>query len=81
MVRIGVLSFQSPADTLAQWVPTAQALQRAMPQTRFDVVPLSYEALDAAVAARQLDFVLTNPEHYVVLRNQHMLRPMATINQ
>ncbi|MDD5479584.1 EAL domain-containing protein [Rhodoferax sp.] len=80
-MRIGVLSFQSPADTLAQWVPTAQALQRAMPQTRFDVVPLSYEALDAAVAARQLDFVLTNPEHYVVLRNQHMLRPMATINQ
>ncbi|MDD2811106.1 phosphate/phosphite/phosphonate ABC transporter substrate-binding protein, partial [Rhodoferax sp.] len=81
VVRIGVLAFQSPADTLAQWLPTAQSLQRAMPQTRFEVVPLSYEALDAAVQARQLDFVLTNPEHYVVLRNQHKLRPMATINQ
>jgi diguanylate cyclase (GGDEF)-like protein/PAS domain S-box-containing protein len=81
VVRIGVLSFQSKAETLAQWQPTAVALEQQVPGTTFQVVPLTYEELDAVVNAAQLDFVLTNPEHYVVLRNQHMLRPMATINQ
>jgi len=81
VARIGVLSFQSKADTLAQWTPTAQALERVLPETRFEILALSYEELDAAVINEQVDFVLTNPEHYVVLRNQRSLRPMATINQ
>jgi diguanylate cyclase (GGDEF)-like protein/PAS domain S-box-containing protein len=81
VARIGVLSFQSKTETLTQWLPTAHALQQAVPGTRFEVLALSYEELDAAVASGQLDFVLTNPEHYVVLRNKFKLRPMATINQ
>jgi diguanylate cyclase (GGDEF)-like protein/PAS domain S-box-containing protein len=81
VARVGVLSFQSKADTLAQWQPTATALEQAVPQTRFEVVPLTYEEMDAAVSADQLDFVLTNPEHYVVLRQTHKLRPMVTLNQ
>ncbi|WP_223907204.1 EAL domain-containing protein [Rhodoferax lithotrophicus] len=80
-VHIGVLSFQSKADTLAQWLPTAMALAHWVPETQFEIVPLTYEELDAAVQEDRLDFVLTNPEHYVVLRNKHMLRPMVTINQ
>lgn len=80
-VRIGVLSFQSKTDTLAQWQPTAAALEQRVPHSKFQVVPLSYEELDAGVDAAAIDFVLTNPEHYVVLRNQHLLRPMATISQ
>lgn len=79
--RVGVLAFQSKPDTLAQWEPTVQALAQLVPHTKFEVLALSYDELDAAVKADQLDFVLTNPEHYVVLRNQYKLRPMATINQ
>ncbi len=78
--RIGVLSFQSKADTLAQWVPTAQALTRQLPGQRFDIVALTYEELDAAAQAGSVDFVFTNPEHYVVLRNRFHLRPMATLD-
>lgn len=81
VARVGVLSFQSKADTLAQWQPTVLALAQSVPDTRFEVWPLTYEELDAAVKADQIDFVLTNPEHYVVLRQAHKLRPMATINQ
>ena len=78
--RIGVLSFQSKPDILAQWAPTAHLLAQLLPQHGFEIVPLSFEELDAAVAGANIDFVLTNPEHYVVLRNQHHLRPMATLN-
>ncbi len=78
--RIGVLSFQSKPETLAQWMPTAQALSQQLPQYRFEIVPLNYEELDAAVQAASIDFVFTNPEHYAVLRGQYGLRPMATLN-
>jgi diguanylate cyclase (GGDEF)-like protein/PAS domain S-box-containing protein len=80
-VRIGVLAFQDKATTLAQWLPTAENLTQSIANTEFQLIPLSYEELDAEVSQGRLDFVLTNPEHYVVLRNQHKLRPMATINQ
>lgn len=80
-VRIGVLSFQSKADTLAQWAPTARLLGQQLSQHSFEIVPLNDEELDSAVAAGGIDFVFTNPEHYVVLRNRHHLRPMATLNQ
>ncbi len=80
-VRIGVLAFQDKATTLAQWQPTAESLAQAIANTEFQIVPLSYEELDAEVAHQRLDFALTNPEHYVVLRNHHKLRPMATLSQ
>jgi diguanylate cyclase (GGDEF)-like protein/PAS domain S-box-containing protein len=80
-VRIGVLAFQDKATTLAQWQPTAVRLAQAVANTEFQLIPLTYEELEAEVEHQRLEFVLTNPEHYVVLRNQHKLRPMATINQ
>ena len=79
-VRIGVLAFQAKSETLAQWTSTAQWLSQQLPQYRFEVMPLSYEELDAAVDAGSIDFVFTNPEHYIVLRNRHQLRPMVTLN-
>jgi diguanylate cyclase (GGDEF)-like protein/PAS domain S-box-containing protein len=78
--RIGVLSFRPKSETLAQWLPTAQALRTQLPQREFEFVPMTYEELDAAVASASIDFAFTNPEHYVVLRNQHSLRPLATLN-
>lgn len=81
VVRVGVLSSQSKPETLAQWQPTALALTQLVPQTQFEVLALTSEELDAAVNAGQLDFVLTNPAHYVMLRQRDRLRPMATLNQ
>jgi diguanylate cyclase (GGDEF)-like protein/PAS domain S-box-containing protein len=80
-VRIGVLAFQDKATTLAQWQPTAVRLAQNIANTEFQLIPLTYEELDIEVERQRLDFVLTNPEHYVVLRNRYKLRPMATINQ
>lgn len=79
IIRIGALSFQSPADTLEQWTPTVQYLTRAVPGYRFEIVPMDYETLSAAVKTATVDFVLTNPEHYVVLRNVFGISPMATL--
>jgi diguanylate cyclase (GGDEF)-like protein/PAS domain S-box-containing protein len=80
-IRIGVLAFQDKAATLAQWQSTAVSLAQAVSNTKFQIVPLTYEELDDEVTNQRLAFVLTNPEHYVVLRNQHKLRPMATLSR
>lgn len=79
-VRIGVLSFESTAQTASRWRPTASYLQATIPDQQFEILPLSYDDLNAAVRSRKLDFVLTNPEHYVVLRNAFGLSPMVTLN-
>lgn len=78
--QLGVLSFQSKAETRSRWAPTARLLSDALAPDRVELQPLTYPELDAAMAAGQLDFVFTNPEHYVVLRNRHGLRPLATLS-
>ena len=80
VVRVGVLAFQSKEDTLAQWTATALALSQGLPDYRFEVIPLNYDEINVAVKENQVRFVLTNPEHFVVLRNAFYLRPMVTLN-
>ena len=70
-VRLGVLSFRPLALTAAQWQPLADYLGRRIPGYRFLVVPLFYPELDQAMAHHELDLILTNPEHYVLLRSRH----------
>ncbi|OGS89564.1 MAG: hypothetical protein A2061_06705 [Gallionellales bacterium GWA2_59_43] len=79
-VRIGVLAFRPKPDTLAQWRPLQAMLKRQMPERDFVVEPLDYDELGAAVASRRLDFVLTNPGHYVLLAHRSGLSaPLATL--
>lgn len=79
-VRIGVLAYRPKAQTLAQWQPLAQALKQAIPERDFRVEAYSFPELEAAVARKQVDFVLTNPGHFVLISHQQKLSaPLATL--
>ncbi|MBI5922633.1 MAG: PhnD/SsuA/transferrin family substrate-binding protein [Betaproteobacteria bacterium] len=79
-VRIGVLAFRPKAQAQAQWQPLAVALKKAVPKHDFVVEALTYPEMNMAVAARQLDFVLTNSGHYIVLMQRSGLSsPLATL--
>ena len=79
-VRIGVLAFRPKPQTLAQWQPLARALKQVIPGRDFVVMALSHSELEFAIAGRQLDFVLTNPGHYVLLKKRNGLSsPLATL--
>jgi len=78
-VLIGVLSFRPIDQTLRQWTPTAEYLTRTIPGHEFRVVPMNYPDLDRAVKEGRLDFVFTNPDHFVLLRNQVSLSPILTV--
>ena len=79
-VRIGVLAYRPKPQTQAQWQPLAQALKQAIPERDFVVEAFTLIELDQAVASRQLDFVLTNPGHFVMLsRRGGLAAPLATL--
>jgi diguanylate cyclase (GGDEF)-like protein/PAS domain S-box-containing protein len=78
-VRIGVLAFRDLATTHRTWAPTAAQLEQAIPDRSFQVVPMHHEDLDRAVASRSIDFILTQPEQYVIQRTRHGLAALATL--
>lgn len=79
-VRIGVLAFRPQSQVVQQWQPLALYLNRAVPEHEFQIAALSYVEMDEAVASRQLDFVLTNPGHYVQLaRLSGLSSPLVTL--
>ena len=78
-VRIGVLSFRPADQTILQWSPLQQALSDAIDDREFLIEALDYPALEAAVASRRLDFVLTNSGHYILLLRRYGLSaPLVT---
>lgn len=79
VVRVGILAFRPPEITRTQWAALPPLLENALPDTRVELVVLGYLEFDAAARAGQLDFMLTNPEHFVLLRNRHGATALATL--
>jgi diguanylate cyclase (GGDEF)-like protein/PAS domain S-box-containing protein len=79
-VKIAVLAFRSKPQALAQWQPLAATLKAAIPERDFVVQVYTLKEMETVVAARQVDFVLTNPGHYVLLtRRSGLQAPLATL--
>lgn len=80
-IKIGVLAYRGKSQTLAQWQPMAVALKQALPEEDFVVDAYAFPELEAAVQQRQIDFILTNPGHYVLLTKKIGLSaPLATLS-
>lgn len=79
-VKIGILAFRDKAATQARWQPLADYVQHSLPGWKIELQALHYPELEAATQAGQLDFVLTQPAHYVLLAYRHGLSsPLATL--
>jgi two-component system sensor histidine kinase TtrS len=78
-VRIGVLAYRGAERAASDWTPTFDALGRPLPQYAFHVVPGDLAALTAEVAANRLDFIITNPGHYVELETEYGAARIATV--
>ncbi len=77
--RVGVTSFRDKAVTLQEWGPTMSFLSAQVADARFEVVPLTLPEFEAALARRELDFVLTNPQHYIVVEARFGVSRVATL--
>ena len=77
-VRIGVLAWLDAADAEVQWAPFFDALGRSLPQHRVEAHYMDLERMSDAITRGELDFVVTNPGHYVILESRHGITRIAT---
>lgn len=78
-LQLGVLSWRDEPGQISHWQPTLDAIQEYLPDTEVVLYSLSLQQLEAALAAGELDFVMTNPGHYVQLSQHYTLAPLATL--
>ncbi|TVL11076.1 histidine kinase [Shewanella algae] len=79
VVDIGVLATRGYSDSINRWQPTMNWLEQQIPGYYFRLHPLTLEQLSQAVAAQELDFVITNPGQSVLLARQYSLSWLATL--
>lgn len=77
--RIGVLAFDGKEEALSLWETTAWELEQRIDGTDFVIVPLLHKELEQAVTQQQVDFIITNPGHYVLMEHQYGVSRIATL--
>lgn len=66
-IRLGVLAWQGESASAAQWTPFVNALQQKLPQHTVEPRYYDLQGMARAIQAGEVDFVITNPGHYVAL--------------
>ncbi|MDC7787281.1 PhnD/SsuA/transferrin family substrate-binding protein [Rhodoplanes sp. TEM] len=79
-IRIGVLAFLGAEQSFEDWGPTARAIEAGLPGSTVVLVPHDHAGLDRAVAEGAVDYVITNPGHYVELEVAHGVSRIATLD-
>ena len=78
--KFAVLAYRPKPETEARWQPLIAYLNSTHPNQPISLVVLNYPELEAAVKAKQIDFVLTQPSHYILLNQREgLLSPLATL--
>ncbi len=80
-IRIGVLAFRGAEHVMRSWSATADYLSAQVPGRRFEIVPLPLKTLRERAAAREIDYVLTNPGQYVVLEEALGISRIVTLKK
>ena len=79
-LHLGILALRSKAQMQEEWQPLADYLGSQLPGYQVHLHVLDHQEIQAAQQQQQLDFVLTNPSHFIVLKEKFGLSaPLATI--
>jgi two-component system, LuxR family, sensor histidine kinase TtrS len=73
-IRIGVLAWLDSEETEAQWAPFLHGLEQGMPGSTIAFRHFDLSGIAAALEAGEVDFVITNPGHYVMLEEAGITR-------
>ncbi|WP_298621941.1 sensor histidine kinase [uncultured Zoogloea sp.] len=77
-VRIGILAWQGLEESEVRWSTLAHGLQDKLPGRRIVLRPFNLEGMATALRDGELDFVVTNPGHYVTLEASSGITRIAT---
>jgi PAS domain S-box-containing protein/diguanylate cyclase (GGDEF)-like protein len=78
--QVAVLSFRAKEATQQRWQPLIDYLQQQLPGISLELKVFFYQELDVAVQNKEVDFILTQPAHYVLLTySNHLSSPLASL--
>lgn len=77
-VRIGVLAWQGLEEVEVHWSSLAHGLEEKLPGKNIVLKHFNLEDMATALTAGELDFVVTNPGHYVTLEAKSGISRIAT---
>ncbi len=80
-VRVGVLAFRGAEQAVQRWRPLMRYLESRVPGHRFRLVPVYLSSAESLLANGRIDFLITNPGHYVALAERVPLAPLATLKR
>ena len=80
VIHLGVLDWRDAGGAANHWQPTLTALQQRLPNQQVLLHSLNLQGIAAALQEGQLDYLITNPGHYVQLSQTYPLAPLATLN-
>lgn len=78
IVRIGILAHRGWAEQEAAWTPLADYLQARLDGRIVRLVPVTLTSAGPLVNAGGLDFLVTNPGHYIALSETYPMSVLAT---
>jgi PAS domain S-box-containing protein len=69
-LSLGILALRPKPQMAVAWQPLADYLTSKLPGYQVRLQLLDHKEMLAALQQRQIDFVLTNPSHYIMLRQK-----------
>lgn len=78
IARIGVLAFRGIDASRVHWQPLADYLTRTIENWKFELVPINLVSAPGQIEDKLVDFVITNPGHFVELADRFGLSALAT---
>jgi two-component system sensor histidine kinase TtrS len=78
VARIGVLAYRGNEAAMVEWQPLASYLSQSIEGWRFELVPVTLSSVQGEIEAGRIDFLITNPGHYIALAAEHDLSVIAT---
>lgn len=79
--RIGVLAYRGLNHVQEQWLSLRDYLDAAVPEWSFEIVPVTLASANTQIISDQLDFIVTNPGHFVELNQTHRMSVLASRSQ
>jgi PAS domain S-box-containing protein len=78
--KFAILAVRPKPETEARWQPLIDYLNKANPDRQLELLALTYPDLESAIREKRVDFVLTQPGHYIMLtQREGLLSPLATL--
>ena len=81
VVRIGVLAFRGNQRARHRWQPLADYLSARVPGVTFTLQPVTLFSARGLLETGRIDYLITNPGHYVALTRDVPLAPLATLER